>query len=68
MIPETRMATGYDVHKFNDGPGYRNSSGIALDHDRDFDAHSDGDVALHALTDAIYGLIADGDIEIFSPV
>ena len=62
MITETRMATGYDVHKFNDAPGPIMLGGIALDHDRGFDAHSDGDVALHALTDAIYGLIADGDI------
>ena len=61
-ITETRMATGYDVHKFNDAPGPIMLGGIALDHDRGFDAHSDGDVALHALTDAIYGLIADGDI------
>ncbi|MCE2517848.1 MAG: 2-C-methyl-D-erythritol 2,4-cyclodiphosphate synthase, partial [Alphaproteobacteria bacterium] len=47
---------------FNDGPGPIMLGGVALDHDRGFDAHSDGDVALHALTDAIYGVMADGDI------
>ena len=59
---ETRMATGYDVHRFNDEPGPIMLGGVALEHDRGFDAHSDGDVALHALTDAIYGVFADGDI------
>ena len=62
MLSETRIATGFDVHKFNDDPGPIMLGGIALDHDRGFDAHSDGDVALHALTDAIYGVIAQGDI------
>lgn len=59
---ETRVATGFDVHKFNNESGPIMLGGIAIDHDRGFDAHSDGDVALHALTDAIYGLMADGDI------
>ena len=59
---ETRMATGFDVHRFSDEPGPIRLGGIDIDHDHSFDAHSDGDVALHALTDAIYGLVADGDI------
>ena len=59
---ETRMATGYDVHKFSTAPGPIMIGGVALDHEFGFEAHSDGDVALHALTDALYGLIADGDI------
>ena len=62
MTQETRMATGFDVHKFNDAKGPIMLGGVAIDHDRGFDAHSDGDVALHALTDAIYGTMADGDI------
>ena len=37
-------------------------AGISLDHDQAIIAHSDGDVALHALTDAILGAIGDGDI------
>lgn len=59
---ETRLATGFDVHRFSDAPGPIMLGGVALEHDRGFDAHSDGDVALHALTDAIYGTMADGDI------
>lgn len=59
---ETRTATGFDVHRFNDAPGPIRLGGVDIPHDHGFDAHSDGDVALHALTDAIYGLMADGDI------
>ena len=59
---ETRTATGFDVHRFSTAPGPIRLGGIDIDHDNGFDAHSDGDVALHALTDAIYGLVADGDI------
>jgi 2-C-methyl-D-erythritol 4-phosphate cytidylyltransferase/2-C-methyl-D-erythritol 2,4-cyclodiphosphate synthase len=59
---ETRFATGFDVHKFNTGPGPIMLGGVAIDHDCGFDAHSDGDVVLHALTDAIYGTMAEGDI------
>ena len=59
---EPRSASGFDVHRFSDDPGPIMLGGIAIDHDRDFDAHSDGDVALHALTDAMLGLISDGDI------
>ena len=61
-LTETRMAIGFDVHKFSSTPGPVIIGGVALDHEYGFDAHSDGDVALHALTDAIYGLMADGDI------
>ncbi len=57
-----RMATGYDVHKFSDAPGPIMLGGVAIDHHHGFDAHSDGDVALHALTDAVLGVMADGDI------
>ncbi|MGC6484198.1 MAG: 2-C-methyl-D-erythritol 4-phosphate cytidylyltransferase [Candidatus Puniceispirillales bacterium] len=59
---ETRTATGFDVHRFSSAPGPIRLGGIDIPHDHGFDAHSDGDVALHALTDAIYGLVADGDI------
>ena len=59
---ETRTASGFDVHRFSTAPGPIRLGGIDIDHDNGFDAHSDGDVALHALTDAIYGLVADGDI------
>ena len=59
---ETRMALGFDVHKFSSEPGPLVIGGISIPHEFCFAAHSDGDVALHAITDAIYGLIADGDI------
>jgi 2-C-methyl-D-erythritol 4-phosphate cytidylyltransferase/2-C-methyl-D-erythritol 2,4-cyclodiphosphate synthase len=56
-----RIGSGYDVHAF--GPGdHVTLCGIAIPHERGFLAHSDGDVAMHALTDAIYGALADGDI------
>lgn len=57
----TRVGTGYDVHAF--GPGdHVWLGGVRIDHDRGVTAHSDGDVALHALTDALLGALADGDI------
>ncbi|MFN3614588.1 MAG: 2-C-methyl-D-erythritol 2,4-cyclodiphosphate synthase, partial [Rubrimonas sp.] len=58
---ETRFGTGFDVHAF--GPGdHLMLCGVRVPHDRGFVAHSDGDVALHALTDAILGALALGDI------
>lgn len=57
----TRVGTGYDVHAF--GPGdHVWLGGIRIGHDQGVIAHSDGDVALHALTDALLGALADGDI------
>lgn len=56
-----RIGSGYDVHAF--GPGdHVWLGGICIPHDRGVVAHSDGDVALHALTDALLGALADGDI------
>ena len=58
---ETRVGTGFDVHRF--GPGdHVMLCGVRVPHDRGFVAHSDGDVALHALTDAVMGALALGDI------
>ena len=59
---ETRIGTGYDVHKFKDGPGPIAICGIEVAHDKSIEAHSDGDVGLHALCDAIFGALGDGDI------
>lgn len=57
----TRVGTGYDVHAF--GPGdHVWLGGVRIGHDQGVIAHSDGDVALHALTDALLGALADGDI------
>ena len=61
-ITETRFGNGFDVHKFSDESGPIWLGGIKLDSDRRMLAHSDGDVGLHALCDAIFGAIADGDI------
>ena len=61
-MTETRLGTGFDVHKFSDEAGPIWLGGIKLESDRRMLAHSDGDVGLHALCDAILGSIADGDI------
>jgi 2-C-methyl-D-erythritol 4-phosphate cytidylyltransferase/2-C-methyl-D-erythritol 2,4-cyclodiphosphate synthase len=61
MTGDVRSATGYDVHAF--GPGdHVTICGIRIPFDRGVVAHSDGDVGLHALVDAILGALADGDI------
>lgn len=57
----TRLGTGFDVHAFTQGDHVW-LGGIRIPADRGVLAHSDGDVALHALTDALLGAIADGDI------
>ncbi len=58
---ETRVATGFDVHAF--GPGdHVWLCGVQVPHERGLVGHSDADVALHALTDALLGTIGAGDI------
>jgi 2-C-methyl-D-erythritol 4-phosphate cytidylyltransferase / 2-C-methyl-D-erythritol 2,4-cyclodiphosphate synthase len=61
-MTETRFGTGFDVHKFSDEAGPIWLGGVKLNSDRRMLAHSDGDVGLHALCDAIFGALADGDI------
>lgn len=56
-----RTATGFDVHRLVDGDGLW-LGGVRIAHDRALSGHSDADVALHALTDALLGTIGDGDI------
>ena len=61
MTMETRTAFGFDVHGF--GPGNAVMlGGIAIPHAQALAGHSDADVALHALTDALLGTIGAGDI------
>ena len=60
-LGDIRMGTGYDVHAFGDGD-HLMICGVRVPHTRGFLAHSDGDVGLHALVDAILGALADGDI------
>jgi len=58
---DVRTGNGFDVHAF--GPGdHVTLCGVALPHDRGLLGHSDADVGVHALTDAIYGALAEGDI------
>jgi len=59
--PDIRVGSGYDVHAL--GPGdHVILCGIRIPHDGGLIGHSDADVAMHAITDAIYGALADGDI------
>ena len=60
-LGDIRTGTGYDVHAFGDGDHVM-LCGVKVPHNRGFLAHSDGDVGLHALVDAILGALADGDI------
>lgn len=60
-IPDIRSGQGFDVHRFKPGDHVW-ICGVRIPHDMGVDAHSDGDVGLHALTDALLGTIADGDI------
>ncbi len=56
-----RIGHGFDVHKFG-GESPVIIGGVAIPYEQGLIAHSDGDVALHALTDALLGAIAAGDI------
>ena len=56
-----RIGHGYDVHAFGDGD-HVILCGVRIAHRNGLMAHSDGDVALHALTDAFLGALALGDI------
>lgn len=60
-LGDVRMGTGYDVHAFGDGD-HLMLCGVRVPFNRGFLAHSDGDVGLHAIVDAILGALADGDI------
>jgi 2-C-methyl-D-erythritol 4-phosphate cytidylyltransferase/2-C-methyl-D-erythritol 2,4-cyclodiphosphate synthase len=60
-LPDVRSATGYDVHAFGEGDHVQ-LGGIRIANDRALQGHSDADVALHALVDAILGALAEGDI------
>lgn len=61
MALVSRTGIGYDVHAFTEGD-HAWIGGVRIDHDRGVLAHSDGDVGLHALTDALLGALAEGDI------
>lgn len=56
-----RIGHGYDVHRFNVGD-YVTLAGVKIPYEMGLEAHSDGDVILHALCDALLGAAALGDI------
>jgi 2-C-methyl-D-erythritol 4-phosphate cytidylyltransferase/2-C-methyl-D-erythritol 2,4-cyclodiphosphate synthase len=60
-LSDTRVGQGYDVHAF--GPGDKVwFGGVPIPHGRGLEGHSDADVVAHAVTDALLGALADGDI------
>ena len=64
--PAVRIGYGFDSHEFRPGIPLR-IGGVALTHDRGLGGHSDGDVLLHAITDALLGAIAAPDIGALFP-
>jgi 2-C-methyl-D-erythritol 4-phosphate cytidylyltransferase/2-C-methyl-D-erythritol 2,4-cyclodiphosphate synthase len=58
---EVRVGQGFDVHAFAPGDGVW-LGGVLVAHDKKLEGHSDADVALHAIADAIYGALGEGDI------
>jgi 2-C-methyl-D-erythritol 4-phosphate cytidylyltransferase/2-C-methyl-D-erythritol 2,4-cyclodiphosphate synthase len=61
-----RTGMGFDVHAFKDGAELW-LGGVRIDHPRGLAGHSDADVALHAVTDALLGAIGEGDIGLHFP-
>ena len=67
MKPDIRIGYGYDSHAFKPGIPLL-IGGVKLPHDQGLGGHSDGDVLLHAITDALLGAIAGPDIgKLFPP-
>lgn len=64
--PKTRIGYGFDSHEFRPGIPLK-IGGITLAHDRGLGGHSDGDVLLHAITDALLGAVAAPDIGALFP-
>ncbi|WP_299191117.1 bifunctional 2-C-methyl-D-erythritol 4-phosphate cytidylyltransferase/2-C-methyl-D-erythritol 2,4-cyclodiphosphate synthase [uncultured Litoreibacter sp.] len=60
-IMDVRTGNGFDVHRFGEG-AHVMLCGVSIPHDRGLQGHSDADVGLHTITDAIYGALAEGDI------
>lgn len=61
-----RIGYGWDSHEFKPGVPLR-IGGVDIEHDKGLAGHSDGDVLLHALTDALLGAVAAGDIGGYFP-
>jgi len=65
-LADVRIGNGFDVHAFADGDHVM-LGGVRIPHTRGVTGHSDADVALHALVDAILGALAEGDIGLHFP-
>jgi 2-C-methyl-D-erythritol 4-phosphate cytidylyltransferase / 2-C-methyl-D-erythritol 2,4-cyclodiphosphate synthase len=65
-LGDVRTGSGFDVHAFADGDHIM-LAGVRVSHNRGVTGHSDADVALHALVDAILGALAEGDIGVHFP-
>jgi len=61
-----RIGYGWDSHEFKPGVPLR-IGGMPIEHDKGLAGHSDGDVLLHAITDALLGAVAAGDIGTYFP-
>lgn len=66
-VGEVRTGIGYDVHPFADGPGPLYLGGVEFEGHRPLQGHSDADVALHAIVDALLGAAGLGDIGVHFP-
>jgi 2-C-methyl-D-erythritol 4-phosphate cytidylyltransferase/2-C-methyl-D-erythritol 2,4-cyclodiphosphate synthase len=66
-MTDVRTGIGYDIHAFDSAGDAVWLGGIKIPHKRKLSGHSDADVALHALTDAILGALAEGDIGVHFP-
>jgi 2-C-methyl-D-erythritol 4-phosphate cytidylyltransferase/2-C-methyl-D-erythritol 2,4-cyclodiphosphate synthase len=65
-LADVRTGSGFDVHAFADGDHVM-LGGVRIPHSRGVTGHSDADVVLHAMVDAILGALADGDIGLHFP-
>ena len=63
---DVRLGNGFDVHSFCDGDHVM-LCGVRIPHERGLLGHSDADVGMHAITDAIYGALGQGDIGVHFP-
>lgn len=61
ILPDVRIGSGYDAHRFAEGRELW-LGGVRIDHNKGLDGHSDADVLLHAICDALLGAIGLGDI------
>ncbi len=61
-----RIGHGFDAHRFCEG-GHVTIGGVRIDHDKGLEAHSDGDVLVHAVCDALLGAAGLGDIGLHFP-